>query len=474
MIIFSNGKYLGSKLDLTKINDEYPVSKLIEYSSSIKSFKTQFNHPNNAKYRTLIYNLFSHNDILLAVPSSNKRRVDHSITETANIHNTSKHHLSKTIYRKYDVPTQKKLSFSERLTPDELSKSLALTNEFVRYAKNNPHKPIYIIDDVATSGNSLNSVKLALNQRNIKNKVFFFVLANNVEINKGNLSPTALDENNVKADVVELKKEPVNTQYVYMAQRLNISEEQFKAMINFSYRDNEPITVKLRKLTTKENYIKIIQDYELSIKSGIKFVHKFTQAKIHNNCFNFTKNYILAYKGNYNLLSPKKNAIITIGSRKTTGAIIPSLASKLAKKKPEVIVSGLAKGADTAAHIVALDHLNKPTIAIVANGLNATYPIENTQLAQRIVKNGLIVSANLDPLGHVTPYRLLERNLMMLNYSRNILLVQGKENSGSSKLVNYAIKNKIKVDALSSTNKYVSENALNISIEKHNKQSLHI
>ena len=61
------------------------------------------------------------------------------------------------------------------------------------------------------------------------------------------------------------------------------------------------------------------------------------------------------------------------------------------------IVSGLARGIDTSAHIAALE---TGTIAVLAGGVNVIYPAENTDLAKSIEKSGLRISEQ--PMG-VTP-----------------------------------------------------------------------
>jgi len=54
-----------------------------------------------------------------------------------------------------------------------------------------------------------------------------------------------------------------------------------------------------------------------------------------------------------------------------------------------VIASGLARGIDTAAHTAALEH---GTIAVVAGGIDITYPPENAGLQKAIGEHGLLIS----------------------------------------------------------------------------------
>lgn len=93
-------------------------------------------------------------------------------------------------------------------------------------------------------------------------------------------------------------------------------------------------------------------------------------------------------KGNIDLLRIS-NHIAIVGTRHPT-----EIGKKFARRIAEIfvdngygIVSGLAVGIDTEAHIGALDAKGK-TIAVLAGGLHSIFPKENTNLAHRIIENG--------------------------------------------------------------------------------------
>ena len=93
------------------------------------------------------------------------------------------------------------------------------------------------------------------------------------------------------------------------------------------------------------------------------------------------------------------------------------------------IVSGMARGIDTAAHLGALD-ANGNTIAVLGSGLSRVYPSENMELFQQISRNGAVVSEfslNAGPDSHHFPIR----NRVISGMSLGTVIVEGSMNSGS-------------------------------------------
>ncbi|GFE51518.1 DNA processing protein DprA [Roseobacter cerasinus] len=92
-----------------------------------------------------------------------------------------------------------------------------------------------------------------------------------------------------------------------------------------------------------------------------------------------------------------------------------------------VVVSGLARGIDTAAHLAALP---TGTIAVQAGGVDVIYPAENTQLAQDIAETGLRLSEQpmgLQPMARHFP----SRNRIISGLSRATVVVEAAAKSGS-------------------------------------------
>lgn len=125
----------------------------------------------------------------------------------------------------------------------------------------------------------------------------------------------------------------------------------------------------------------------------------------------------------------KRSAVALVGARNAS-AIGQRLARAFAKglgSEDQVIVSGLARGIDAAAHDAAID---TGTIAVVAGGLDVIYPKENTELFKRIAKQGLIVSEQ--PLGMQPQARHFpRRNRLISGLARAVVVVEATVKSGS-------------------------------------------
>lgn len=137
---------------------------------------------------------------------------------------------------------------------------------------------------------------------------------------------------------------------------------------------------------------------------------------------------LLFYKGNLELLSEPKLAVV--GARKASKdgtAAVKKVIKELQNRF--VIVSGLARGIDTAAHIASLKNGGK-TIAVIGCGLDTYYPNENRELQDYIAKHHLILSeyeAGQPPLKFHFP----ERNRIIAGLARGIIVAEAKLRSGS-------------------------------------------
>jgi DNA processing protein len=127
----------------------------------------------------------------------------------------------------------------------------------------------------------------------------------------------------------------------------------------------------------------------------------------------------------------QEKGISVVGSRNASelGIRRAQKLSMLLTASGYVVVSGLAKGIDTAAHSAAIGVGGK-TIAVIGTPLDKCYPSENRGLQERISIGHLLVSQF--PFGFpVRPYNFPIRNYTMSGLSYATVVVEASETSGA-------------------------------------------
>lgn len=124
-----------------------------------------------------------------------------------------------------------------------------------------------------------------------------------------------------------------------------------------------------------------------------------------------------------------KPMIALVGARNAS-SLGTRMARKLAADLAEagfVIVSGLARGIDAAAHLAAKD---AGTLAVMAGGVDVVYPAENAVLAQEILDRGVRLSEQpmgLQPIARHFP----QRNRIVSGLASAVVVVEAAARSGS-------------------------------------------
>ncbi|HEY0283434.1 MAG TPA: DNA-processing protein DprA [Rhizomicrobium sp.] len=142
----------------------------------------------------------------------------------------------------------------------------------------------------------------------------------------------------------------------------------------------------------------------------------------------------------------RREMIAIVGARNAS-ALGRKLAHRLAAELGAaglVVVSGMARGIDTAAHEGAL---KTGTCAVVAGGIDIVYPPENLPLYERIKAEGVIVSEM--PVGQPPQARHFpRRNRIISALARGVIVVEAAEGSGSLITANFALEQNREVFAV--------------------------
>lgn len=148
------------------------------------------------------------------------------------------------------------------------------------------------------------------------------------------------------------------------------------------------------------------------------------------------------------LLLEDNIAIAIVGSRKATDYGLRNaerLGFELASRGVTV-VSGLARGIDTAAHKGALRARGR-TIAVLGSGLDVIYPPENKKLAEAITQYGAVIS-EFTPDAPPTRYNFPQRNRIISGLALGVVIVEAAKRSGSLITADFALEQGREVFAL--------------------------
>lgn len=136
---------------------------------------------------------------------------------------------------------------------------------------------------------------------------------------------------------------------------------------------------------------------------------------------------VISVLGHAQLL--QKDSIGIVGSRNASAVSINltrSFARELGRNG-YVVVSGLARGIDSAAHVASLEH---GTIAVVAGGVDVVYPKENQSLYEQIIDQGCIIAEQ--PFGTEPQARHFpRRNRIISGMAKGVLVMEATPKSGS-------------------------------------------
>lgn len=146
---------------------------------------------------------------------------------------------------------------------------------------------------------------------------------------------------------------------------------------------------------------------------------------------------LLYYKGS---LSSGEESLAIVGARKATpyGRAAAEALAKEISGQGIVVVSGLARGIDTAAHRGALAGCGI-TWAVMGCGLSFMYPPENQRLADEIIESGGALWSEFPPEMPPEPQLFPMRNRLISGMSRGVVVVEAALKSGALITVDFAL-----------------------------------
>ncbi|MDW8369507.1 MAG: DNA-processing protein DprA, partial [Geminicoccaceae bacterium] len=138
---------------------------------------------------------------------------------------------------------------------------------------------------------------------------------------------------------------------------------------------------------------------------------------------------VLLVRGSVELLRAPSVAVVGARNASTHGRLLAAQMARALAAAGLVVVSGLARGIDTAAHEGALEGPGS-TVAVLASGVDRAYPEENAALLERIAQAGCAVSER--PLGAEPQARHFpRRNRIIAGLALAVLVVEAAPASGS-------------------------------------------
>lgn len=154
----------------------------------------------------------------------------------------------------------------------------------------------------------------------------------------------------------------------------------------------------------------------------------------------------LYIKGNAEVLNGKNIAIVGCRNSSKYGEEAAKYFAYNLSAKGINIISGLARGIDTYAHIGNLgammhngNDICGKTIAVVGNGIDIIYPKENKYLEEKIIKSGGCIISEY-PLGtKPEKFNFPARNRIISGLSKGVLVIEARVKSGTLITIDFAL-----------------------------------
>ncbi|MEM4408588.1 MAG: DNA-processing protein DprA [Candidatus Caldarchaeum sp.] len=154
----------------------------------------------------------------------------------------------------------------------------------------------------------------------------------------------------------------------------------------------------------------------------------------------------LYVRGNY---QPEIPAVAIVGTRACSdyGREVASWFASFLVENGIAIISGLARGIDSVAHLSALES-GGITYAVLGCGVDSPYPVTNEWLADRIVASNGAILSEYEPGTPPSPKGLALRNRIIAGLSDALIVVEAPQRSGALIAADFAKKAGVPVGAV--------------------------
>ena len=228
----------------------------------------------------------------------------------------------------------------------------------------------------------------------------------------------------------------MNNFELFKLKKAGLTNLNILAILDYQEKQEKSLSLRNMAVVSKcKNPILFMEKYKaLDIKELRKEFNCFPSVSILDDEYPLELKYcynppvLLFYQGNLELLNRPKMAVVGARTASATGT---KSVQKIVKELGNhfVIVSGLARGIDTSAHLSSLKN-GGASIAVIGCGLDVYYPKENKQLQEYMVKNHLVLSEYVAGEAPLT-FHFPERTRIIAGLSQGVIVAEAKLRSGS-------------------------------------------
>lgn len=196
----------------------------------------------------------------------------------------------------------------------------------------------------------------------------------------------------------------------------------------------------VKNILESKNEKQILQHYQYIVENNIKLIN--IQDKRYPQILKeiYTPPILIYLRGNDEILNNKNIAIVGCREASNYGCKVAYNIAKELSKNNINIISGLARGIDSKAHLGSVMVKSEgKTIAVLGNGLDTIYPSENIELARMILKNGGAIISEYPIGSKPEKQHFPARNRIISGISKGVIVVEAKKKSGTLITVDFAL-----------------------------------